>query len=50
MLLNPGSAMDRRREPTCTIAILTITDGAPAAEIIPVSLESLGDERGIIRR
>lgn len=36
MLLNPGSAMDRRREPTCTIAILMITDGAPAAEIIPV--------------
>ncbi len=36
MLLNPGSAMDRRREPTCTIAILTIVDGAPAAEIIPM--------------
>ena len=34
MLLNPGSAMDRRRQPTCTIALLTITDGEPSAEII----------------
>jgi putative phosphoesterase len=36
MLLNPGSAMDRRQQPTCTIALLTITDGQPTAEIIPV--------------
>ena len=34
MMLNPGSAMDRRRQPTCTIALLTITDGEPSAEII----------------
>lgn len=34
LLLNPGSAMDRRQQPHCTIALLTITDGAPAAEII----------------
>ena len=36
LLLNPGSAMERRRQPTCTIARLTITDGEPSAEIIPV--------------
>ena len=36
MLLNPGSAMERRRQPTCTIALLTITDGEPSAEVIPV--------------
>ncbi len=36
MLLNPGSAMDRRRQPHCTIARLTITDGEPSAEIIPL--------------
>jgi uncharacterized protein len=36
MLLNPGSAMDRRQQPHCTIAILTITDGTPSAEIIPL--------------
>ncbi len=34
LLLNPGSAMDRRQQPHCTIALLTITDGEPAAEII----------------
>jgi uncharacterized protein len=34
LLLNPGSATDRRSQPHCTIAILTITDGAPSAEII----------------
>jgi putative phosphoesterase len=34
LLLNPGSATDRRRQPACTVAILTITDGQPSAEII----------------
>ena len=36
LLLNPGSATDRRTQPHCTIALLTITDGQPAAEIIPL--------------
>ncbi|HET9980089.1 MAG TPA: metallophosphoesterase family protein [Ktedonobacterales bacterium] len=36
LLVNPGSAMVRRRQPTCTIARLTIMGGAPYAEIIPV--------------
>jgi uncharacterized protein len=36
LLLNPGSATDRRRQPMCTIARLTIEDGAPRAEIIPL--------------
>ena len=34
LLLNPGSATDRRRQPHHTIALLTITDGEPAAEIV----------------
>jgi putative phosphoesterase len=34
LLLNPGSATDRRRQPHHTIARLTITDGEPAAEIL----------------
>jgi uncharacterized protein len=34
MLLNPGSAMDRRRQPHCTVARLTIRDGEPSAAII----------------
>lgn len=34
LLLNPGSATDRRRQPHCTIAFLTITDGQPSAEIV----------------
>jgi putative phosphoesterase len=36
LLLNPGSATDRRRQPACTIARLTIADGEPHAEIIPL--------------
>ncbi len=36
LLLNPGSATDRRRQPACTIALLTITDGRPTAELIPL--------------
>ena len=36
MLLNPGSATDRRREPACTIALLTIEDGLARAEIVPI--------------
>lgn len=34
LLLNPGSATDRRTQPHCTIALLTIEDGTPHAEII----------------
>jgi putative phosphoesterase len=34
LLLNPGSATDRRRQPHCTVAILTIEDGRPRAEIV----------------
>jgi putative phosphoesterase len=36
LLLNPGSATDRRRQPACTIALLTIEDGLPRAEIVPL--------------
>lgn len=36
LLLNPGSATDRRRQPHCSIALLTIEDGQPRAEIIPL--------------
>jgi putative phosphoesterase len=36
LLLNPDSATDRRRQPACTIAKLTIADGEPRAEIIPI--------------
>lgn len=34
LLLNPGSATDRRRQPHCTIALLTIEDGEPRGEIV----------------
>jgi putative phosphoesterase len=37
LLLNPGSATDRRRQPACTVAILTITDGQPSAVIVPLA-------------
>lgn len=37
LLLNPGSATDRRRQPRCTVAILTIEDGRPRAEIVPIA-------------
>jgi uncharacterized protein len=36
LLLNPGSATDRRRQPRCTLALLTITDGQPQATIVPL--------------
>lgn len=36
LLLNPGSATDRRRQPHCSIALLTIADGVPHGEIIPL--------------
>jgi uncharacterized protein len=35
--LNPGSATDRRSQPHCTVAPLTIRGGVPQAEIIPLS-------------
>ncbi len=34
LLLNPGSATDRRTQPHCSVAVLTIEDGQPRAEII----------------
>lgn len=34
LLLNPGSATDRRRQPHCTVALLTITDGQPSARLV----------------
>lgn len=34
LLLNPGSATTRRAQPHCSVAVLTITDGQPSAEII----------------
>jgi hypothetical protein len=36
LLLNPGSATDRRRQPHCTFALLTIEDGEPRGEIVAV--------------
>jgi putative phosphoesterase len=34
LLLNPGSATDRRGQPTCTVAILTLNkDGVPHAQL-----------------
>lgn len=37
LLLNPGSATDRRMQPHCSLALLTITDGVPRAEILPLA-------------
>jgi len=36
LLLNPGSATDRRSQPRCTLALLTIMDGQPQATIVPL--------------
>lgn len=38
LLFNPGSATDRRRQPTCSIGLLTIDDvtGSVRGEIIPL--------------
>ena len=41
MVVNPGSATQRRREPSCTVALLEIAEkGSPAARII--ALDELG--------
>lgn len=34
LLLNPGSATDRRSQPHCTVALLTIADGKPSARLV----------------
>lgn len=39
LLLNPGSATDRRMQPHCSIAVLTIEDGQPRVEIIALPPE-----------
>jgi putative phosphoesterase len=38
LLLNPGSPTDRRRMPTFTMALLTLSDGQPSAELIDLGL------------
>ena len=39
LLLNPGSPTDRRAMPSFTMAMLTLADGAPSAEIVDLGLE-----------
>lgn len=34
LLLNPGSATDRRRQPHCSVALLTISNGEPSARLV----------------
>jgi uncharacterized protein len=34
LLLNPGSATDHRTQPHCSVAILTVEDAQPRAEIV----------------
>ncbi|HEV7129010.1 MAG TPA: metallophosphoesterase family protein [Ktedonobacterales bacterium] len=36
LLLNPGSATDRRRQPACSVALLTVQDGVPTARLLPL--------------
>jgi putative phosphoesterase len=36
LLLNPGSATDRRGQPHCTVAILTVVDAEPSARLLTV--------------
>ncbi len=36
LLLNPGSAVDKRRQPTCTMARLWIREGRITAELLPL--------------
>jgi putative phosphoesterase len=36
LLVNPGSATDRRRAPSCTMAVLDIADGRIEATLVPV--------------
>lgn len=38
LLLNPGSATDRRTQPHCTVALLTISDGQPSARLVALPL------------
>ncbi len=42
LLLNPGSAIDRRRQPSCTMARLTIDEGGIAAELLDLPIERRG--------
>jgi hypothetical protein len=35
--VNPGSAMQRRGQPRCTVALLTLTPGAVDVRIVPVA-------------
>lgn len=39
LLLNPGSPTDRRRMPSFTMAVLTVSEGTAIAEIIDLRLE-----------
>jgi hypothetical protein len=40
LLLNPGSAIDRRRQPTCTMVRLTVEGGVVATELLPLPTAS----------
>ena len=39
LLLNPGSPTDRRRMPTFTMAVMTVSNGTVAAAIVDLGLE-----------
>jgi hypothetical protein len=36
LLLNPGSAIDKRRQPTCTMARLLLEDGRVSVDLLPL--------------
>jgi predicted phosphodiesterase len=36
LLVNPGSAIDRRRAPTCSMAVLEIAEGRVEATLVPL--------------
>lgn len=37
LLVNPGSAFDRRHSPSCTVALVEVGEGRPSARIVRVA-------------